>query len=195
MLPRGSSGSWVVDSKQEKAIKVYGALVATDPIGRLWMVPMKSILKDVCEELEATEVHLASHYDIINFNTNSTAARGTLVEPENLQESGASRTTDPRNSSSHASSSDERKIAALTSTTQDKPNPAWPSVSYASDKVRSGFYSNIVHEPNKSQVKYRWICHECGGDNSYKYSRRCTNGYCYHEFIGCTYCEVYCIES
>jgi hypothetical protein len=32
----------------------------------------------------------------------------------------------------------------------------------------------------KEDEQYRWVCHECGGDNSYTYSPNCTNGYCNH---------------
>ncbi|KAF2818365.1 hypothetical protein CC86DRAFT_158469 [Ophiobolus disseminans] len=36
---------------------------------------------------------------------------------------------------------------------------------------------------------YRWQCCECGGDNNYALTTRCTNGYCGHEVSTC--CHVY----
>lgn len=61
VLPRGSSGSWVMNADQEACNEVYGSLVATDSLGGLWMVPMADILKDIRDELEATDVKLSSY--------------------------------------------------------------------------------------------------------------------------------------
>ncbi|KAH8725961.1 hypothetical protein GQ44DRAFT_706195 [Phaeosphaeriaceae sp. PMI808] len=56
--PKGSSGSWVVDAGYTIFKDVYGALVAADPFGSLWMVPMPDILQDIREHFNAVEVTL-----------------------------------------------------------------------------------------------------------------------------------------
>ncbi|KAF1915816.1 hypothetical protein BDU57DRAFT_547664 [Ampelomyces quisqualis] len=49
--------------------------------------------------------------------------------------------------------------------------------------------------PTDGSKQYRWICHECGGDNSYEYSKRCTSGDCHHELENCVQCDVYVMED
>ncbi|OAL01056.1 hypothetical protein IQ06DRAFT_136636 [Phaeosphaeriaceae sp. SRC1lsM3a] len=48
--------------------------------------------------------------------------------------------------------------------------------------------------PVEGEIVYRWLCHECGGDNSCYYSPRCTSGNCHHEYKGCPHCDVYAVE-
>lgn len=46
-------------------------------------------------------------------------------------------------------------------------------------------------------TSYRWVCHECGADNSYHYSPRCTSGdrFCEHEVNGCLMCTTYIVTD
>lgn len=50
------SGSWVVASGNDSDRIVYGILVATDPQGMLWVVPMGDVLQEIQEELGAVQV-------------------------------------------------------------------------------------------------------------------------------------------
>jgi hypothetical protein len=55
VLPDGSSGLWVVSSDATTLSDVYGMLIASDPFGSLWMVPMVDILQDIQLEFKAVE--------------------------------------------------------------------------------------------------------------------------------------------
>ncbi|KAF2031407.1 hypothetical protein EK21DRAFT_63352 [Setomelanomma holmii] len=59
-LHSGSSGSWVVDPDSVEPLKVYGMLVAADPFGCIWMVPMVDILSDIKHSLNAAQVSLTN---------------------------------------------------------------------------------------------------------------------------------------
>jgi hypothetical protein len=50
-----------MNANQEACNEVYGSLIATDSLGGLWMVPMADILKDIQDELKATDVRLSSY--------------------------------------------------------------------------------------------------------------------------------------
>jgi hypothetical protein len=58
VLPKGSSGSWVISADRTK---VYGVIAATDCFGDLWMVRMIDIMKDIQEEFDAVKVAFVSH--------------------------------------------------------------------------------------------------------------------------------------
>src|SRR4051812_39155423 len=60
-LPSGSSGSWVVNPT---TFKVYGHVVAENPLGDIWVIPMCDMLNDIREEEHATSVRLAIPADI-----------------------------------------------------------------------------------------------------------------------------------
>lgn len=62
---KGASGSWIVDYDLQMRVSVYGMLIATDPFGSFWMMPMTDILADIQEEKRATDVHLASQHEIL----------------------------------------------------------------------------------------------------------------------------------
>jgi hypothetical protein len=61
---KGASGSWIVNYDLQMRVSVYGMLIATDPFGSFWMVPMTDILADIQKEKGATDVHLANHDEI-----------------------------------------------------------------------------------------------------------------------------------
>lgn len=51
----GSFGTWIISPDSNRSSDVYGMLVATDPFGSLWMVPMVDILNDIQLEFRVTE--------------------------------------------------------------------------------------------------------------------------------------------
>jgi hypothetical protein len=55
VLPHGSSGLWIVSSDTTRLLDVYGMLIAADPFGSLWMIPMVDILQDIQLEFKAVE--------------------------------------------------------------------------------------------------------------------------------------------
>lgn len=68
-----------------------------------------------------------------------------------------------------------------------------------SHPINTAIISSIIpygeEAPADGGKQWRWVCHECGGDNSCTYSKRCTSGDCHHAYEGCSQCDVYYIET
>lgn len=81
MLPKGSSGTWIMDVGRTRFRDVYGALVATDPLGNLWMVPMTDILTDIHAVLNAAQVRTTSQLDATGQESNIIPVIEALTKP------------------------------------------------------------------------------------------------------------------
>ncbi|KAH5436054.1 hypothetical protein HBI47_074690 [Parastagonospora nodorum] len=67
----GSSGSWIISRDHEGATQVYGALVASDTFGSLWMVPMVDLLDDVLTQFSDSSVALVNSVDDLEISQQS----------------------------------------------------------------------------------------------------------------------------
>jgi hypothetical protein len=80
VLPAGSSGSWVVN---ERSCEVYGHVVADDPFGDVFVVPLSDVLNDIKQAVDAVAVTLASQLDIFSLTQTTTIlTRAKNYEPE-----------------------------------------------------------------------------------------------------------------
>jgi hypothetical protein len=78
VLPKGSSGSWVINADRTK---LYGVIVATDCFGGLWMVRMTNIMDDILKEFNAAGVSFESHFGSTDAHQGVTTKQDVREEP------------------------------------------------------------------------------------------------------------------
>ncbi|KAH7087668.1 hypothetical protein FB567DRAFT_628589 [Paraphoma chrysanthemicola] len=69
-LPKGSSGSWVLEFSINGSMPTCGMVVAADPFGCYWMVPMTEILEDIRRECNALDVQLL-RFDGVKYSSSA----------------------------------------------------------------------------------------------------------------------------
>jgi hypothetical protein len=123
----------VIGDSLTESLPVFGALVATDSFGCLWMVPMTDILEDIREEFQAAKVQLASSFEAENVEcqelvTPALAGISTLSSNDKIPELIAESSKIVVNHNQHESEENPR-------VTEDFPNLATqtpPSLAYLS---------------------------------------------------------------
>jgi hypothetical protein len=179
------------------------------------MIPMTDILGDIKEQFGAVDVILANFSDVTqseyipdqsdHLNAHRVQADAVSASSGHHRDLG-SPSTSPRGDPQ--AEGDDSRVAA-SGTWQQRENegrkmkPTAAAISSA--KCQScgltehhgpcaNVLSRVAYSVKHREALYRWTCHECGGDNSYVHSPRCTNGFCGHGVTGCPYCTIYMIK-
>lgn len=150
----------------ERTMKVFGQVVADDPFGDVYIVPLAETLEDIKEVLAVGDIRLPESTSEIDSIFHNATER---VNDEELKSMSLPQPT------STPSNKPTVETAAIKTTSQ---------ATYASRSIRTG--QSYVDFAN-SKHDYWYTCCNCGGFNSARYSVGCVE--C-HNHVRCSNCTI-----
>lgn len=179
---------------QARCQDVYGALVATDPIGSLWMVPMTDILTDIHAVLNAAQVWPTNQLDPASNESNNISVNDASTESNtdrtvvitsvaNKLEPNSAKRNSPKLCPECDLTEHEGPCSEALPVNVVRPTPTTTRAPDSVNHIQSNIHNTGSHgystNSSKSIKIIAWFCSECREGPSLEWQISCPN--CGHE--------------